>query len=137
MGAGRYGGMGNTAGSSADDSNSFKSTSRSIDDNVKMMKKEYPITKGGYFGRKGKNVRVIDTDTPEKTSTDFFSKIGDGGHIDKLSNGKGYRIIFEDGTIVTHRISTKTEGSPAVDINIVNSKLIKTQKIHFVKEDEQ
>ena len=136
MGAGYHGGMGNTAGSKKTGGDKSSKPKVTIDDNVKVMKKDYPYTKDGLFGKKGKNARIIATDTPEATSIDFYQKIGKGGYVDELPNGKGTRVIFEDGTVVTHRIVTKTPNSPAVDIKIVNSKLIRKQKIHFIKEDD-
>ena len=134
MGAGRHGNFGNTGGSKIPNKEKPKKKPRTIDDNVKKMKKEYPYTNSGYFGKKGKNSRIISTDTPKATSLDFFMKIGEGGFVDKLPNGKGYRVTFADGTVATHRLVTKTPNSPAVDINISHSKIIKSQKIHFVKE---
>ncbi|MBP3815289.1 MAG: hypothetical protein J6H21_00315 [Firmicutes bacterium] len=134
MGAGGHGGFGNTGGSKNPGNDKPKKKPRTIDDNVKEMKKDYPYTKDGYFGKKGRNSRVIETGNPEATSVDFFKKIGKGGFVDELPNGKGLRITFADGTVVTHRLVTKTPNSPAVDINISHSNIIKSQKVHFIKE---
>lgn len=133
MGAGRHGGFGGTGGKGKPiKEGPFKKLNQ-IDINAIKMKKDYPYTKTGYFGEKGKNARIISTSTPKETSEDFFKRIGKGGFIDKLPNGKGTRITFSDGTVVTHRLVTKTPNSPAVDINISHSNIIKSQKIHFVK----
>lgn len=132
MGAGIHGGFGSTAGS-LKDSNIHVGT---VDGNVKRMKDEYPVTSSGYFGKKGKNVRIIETSNPENTSKDFYSKLGFGGKTEPLKNGKGTRTVLDDGTVIVHRLVTSTEGSPAVNIKVIKSNLVKSQKIHFVKEDK-
>ena len=53
-----------------------------------------------------------------------------------MSNGKGYITELKDGTIISYREVTSTEGSPAVEINIKKSTDtggVKKQKIHFEK----
>ena len=72
--------------------------------------------------------------TQEKEFNVIISK---GGIKSKLSNGKGYRTDFADGTVITHRIKTSISGSPAVDIHVkTHSKgEITTQKIHFEWEE--
>ncbi|MDY3801064.1 MAG: hypothetical protein SOZ95_03395 [Bacilli bacterium] len=54
-----------------------------------------------------------------------------------MTNGKGDRVDFTDGTTITYRVITSTKGSKAVDIKVVSKSEggISTQKIHFVKED--
>ena len=54
-----------------------------------------------------------------------------------MSNGKGKLVKMKDGSIVSHREISTSDGSPAVEINITRSEDsggIKKQKIHFVKE---
>ena len=112
-----------------------------INKNVKAMKSEYPLTKGGYFGKPGKSdrVRVITADNPVKEATNFFDKISKGGRIRHGGNAK--IAVLADNSIITFRVSTKTSRtgkSPAVDINIKKSKVdsnIKGQKIHFERKD--
>ena len=100
----------------------------------------YPLLKGTL-----KNIRdrelfierlefVVNT---IKTLEDFFKKISKGGIKSKLTNGKGDRVDFADGTTITYRVITSTKGSKAVDIKVVSKSEggISTQKIHFVKED--
>ena len=140
MGTGIHGGFGATGGSGAaggSDSDSKKNhRKKTIDDNVDKMKKDYPLTSSGYFGEKGKNVRVIKTDTPESTSTDFYKRLGNGGKSEPLSNGKGTRTILPDGSIIVHRLITSTPGSPAVDIKVIGKSKVRSQKVHFIKEDK-
>lgn len=134
MGAGIHGGFGATAGSSSDPKKYYQK--KTIDDNVDKIKRDYPLTSYGYFGEKGKNVRIIKTNTPKATSTDFYNRLGDGGRTEPLSNGKGTRTTLPDGSIIVHRLITSTPGSPAVDITIIGTSKVKSQKIHFVKEDK-
>lgn len=57
-----------------------------------------------------------------------------------LDNGKGKITYMADGSIITFRPITKSDNYPAVNINISRSTDyggIKTQKIHFGKEDEK
>jgi len=121
MGTGYHGGFGKT----------------NIDDNAELIKNKYPFTKSGYFGKKGKNARIIYTDTPIKTSKDFYDKLSKGGTKQRLSNGKGTLTLLDDYTVITYRIKTSTKGSPAVDIHIIGNSQIKSQKIHFIKEENK
>ena len=56
-----------------------------------------------------------------------------------LSNGSATRIQddvvlskFKDGDIVSFRPYTSTSGSPAVDIKVVSSSILRKQRIHFL-----
>lgn len=104
--------------------------------NAKKASKKYNLNKSGYFGEKGKNCRLIYSDDPVKTSTDFYRTLSKGGKESKLSNGKGVQTVFDDGTRIVHRINTSTPGSPAVDITITKSSSVKSQKIHFKKKEQ-
>ena len=133
MGAGIHGGFGGTVGSKHDEQ--YKPRS-SVDLNAKRMSNDYPLTSNGYFEEKGKNVRVIKTSNPERTSKDFYHKLGLGGKTEPLKNGHGTRTTLDDGTIIVHRLITSTAGSPAVDIKVIHPKVVKSQKVHFIKEDK-
>lgn len=53
-----------------------------------------------------------------------------------MSNGKGTIAKLADGTIVSYRKVSSSDGTPAVDINIKNSKEsggVKQQKNTFCK----
>ena len=134
MGAGFHGGFGETTGFKSDSKNHFQETT--ISDNAEKMKKDYPLTSHGYFGEKGKNTRIIKTDTPADTSTDFYNRLSNGGKSELLSNGKGTRTILPDGSIIVHRLITSTSESPAVDIKVIGKSKVQSQKIHFVKEEK-
>jgi hypothetical protein len=104
-----------------------------IDENAERIKSEFPLTNNGFFGSKGKHVRVIESDNPEETSNDFYTKIGNGGIRTELKNGRGTKTELSDGTVIVHRLITSTPGSPAVTITITSSKNVKSQKIHFIR----
>ncbi len=83
--------------------------------------------------------REIDCDNPVQEAKKFYDSIAFGGIESKLENGKGYLTKLKDGTVITFREITSTEGSPAVEINIKKtseSSGIKSQKIHFEKENK-
>ncbi len=107
----------------------------SIEDNAELVKHKYGLTRDGFFGKKTKTrARIFETPNPIEDSIEFYEKIGTGGVREDLPNGKGTKTTLGDGTVITHRITTSTKDSPAVDINIVSPSKIKKQKIHFVLE---
>lgn len=114
-----------------------RSKRTTIEKNAQYVSKKYPVTKDGYFGKPGKSskVRVITSSNQHKTSKDFFSSLSKGGTTTKLKNGKGKKTILPDKTDIVHRPITSTKDSPAVDITIKKDSKIKTQKIHFEKEN--
>lgn len=115
------------------DSIKYTNKISTISDNVRKMEKEYPINANGYFGKKGKNCRIIESNDPIKTSADFYKKLSQGGIEEPLPNGKGVQTIFDDGSRVIYRVNTSTPNSPAIDIKINIYSGIKKQKIHFIK----
>lgn len=51
-----------------------------------------------------------------------------------MRNGRGVKTLMGDGTVVSLREVSSSDGSPAVEINIRNSfgsGGVKNQKIHF------
>ncbi|MDO4848360.1 MAG: hypothetical protein Q4B45_01115 [Coriobacteriia bacterium] len=109
----------------------------SMADNKGALTSKYPIT-NGYFGSKGStsNVRRIESDNPISTAADFYGKAAKGGIEKPMPNGKGVMTCLSDGTIITMRRISSSDGSPAVDINISKSNDpagIKRQKIHFLR----
>ena len=53
-----------------------------------------------------------------------------------MANGKGVYTKMKDGTILSYREVSSSDGTPAVEINVKESNDhggIKYQKIHFVK----
>lgn len=129
MGAGFHGGFGETKGSKGNGAQS------SIEQNVSKMGKAFPLTASGYFGSKGKNVRIIKSAVPEKIANEFYTKIKAGGKSEPLKNGHGSMTMLGDGTVIVYRPVTSTTGSPAVNIKVIKPGRVKSQKIHFVKEE--
>lgn len=123
-----------------DESSSDKdlTTMNHFQTNIDSLATKYPY-KNGKFGNEGKNCQVINTDTPIKTSNDFFNELTGGMDVEPLGNGKGWRAQSEDGTTITYRPVTSTPNSPAIDINTKKAKAppIKGQKIHFETEEDQ
>jgi len=86
----------------------------------------------GYFGEVGKSgsSRVRNMSGGDKAALEFFEEITQGFKTErKLSDGKILRIM-EDGTAITYRPVSHSDGTPAVDIN--GGKTFKNQKIHFI-----
>jgi len=115
-------------------------TYRSIGQNLLAMKSSYGFA-CGYFGKNdghsNNSVRTIYSNNPVDTAKQFFSRLSYGG-IDISKNGTTMTQTH-DGSIITYRVQTSSPGSPAVDINIVQSTHaagIKKQKIHFAVPKE-
>lgn len=114
----------------------------SLRDNVGNVASEYPL-KDGYFGKRGdggSGVRHIEADDPVKEANKFYKAIAKGGFEKPLKNGKGVATTLADGTVITKREVSSSDGSPAVDINIKESgdpAGVKDQKIHFVRRNNE
>lgn len=107
-----------------------------VDYNAHKNRKKYPTTKGGYFGVKGENRRVIYSQNHYEESKEFYSKMSKGGIEGPLPNGHGKKKIMRDGGVVTYREETSTKGSPAVDFGKMKGK-VKNQRIHFIKKEKK
>lgn len=115
---------------------------RSISDNFVNITAVYAL-KNGYFGQKGQSkntaVRNLVCENPVREAQKFFSTCAFGGALDRKIEADVKIAKMADGTIITFRKISKSDGSPAVSINIKygdkNGK-IKTQKIHFVGGDK-
>ena len=109
----------------------------SITENLPSLKSDYKY-QDGYFGEPGHGrffVREISSEDPLKTARELYDKAAHGGIEKEMSNGKGVYTKMKDGSILSFREVTSSEGSPAVEINIKQSNDhgdIKYQKIHFV-----
>ena len=113
-----------------------------IGENLDSVANKFKYNKStGYFGDKGQSsqnkVRNIVSDNPSASAKEFYDTIAYGGLEKELSNGKGLKTDMADGSTITFREISSSDGSPAVDINITKTDSvagnIKTQKIHFVK----
>ena len=110
----------------------------SITENLSSLKSDYKY-QNGYFGDPGQGrsfVRNIKSSDPAKSAKDFYDKAAHGGIEKQMSNGKGVYTKMKDGSILSYRAVSTSDGSPAVEINIKQRNdhgEIKYQKIHFVK----
>lgn len=109
----------------------------SISENLPDLQSVYSYN-NGYFGEKGVGrcfVRNIISDDPIETSKDFYKRASHGGIERQMNNGKGIYTKMSDGTIISYRKISASDGTPAVEINIKYSSEysdLKYQKIHFV-----
>lgn len=111
---------------------------RTFTENVASLEKQYSIT-DGYFGEKGQGrsfTRNIISENPSDEARNFFDTASYGGILSLMGNGRGHIAKMKDGTIISYREISSSDGSPVVEINISysnNKGGIKSQKIHFVK----
>jgi hypothetical protein len=113
---------------------------RSIGQNILLMLSKYAYN-NGRFGvnspSTGNKTRNISSDDPAATAKDFYDKIALGG-IEKTYNNGALKITYmADGTIISTRKVSRSDGTPVVEINISRSTHtggLKEQKIHFIKE---
>lgn len=115
---------------------------RSIGQNVMIASQSYKYV-NGYFGdvsaSTGNRTRNIVSSDNLATANDFYNKIAYGGTEISRNNGNLKITTMSDGTIITKRNISSSDGTPVVEINIRNSTHngdVKYQKIHFVKEAE-
>lgn len=111
----------------------------SIVQNILSTASKYKLN-AGYFGDNSKHgkkrTRNIISENSLATAKDFYDKIAHGG-IEKKINSNLKITKMSDGTVITMREKSKSDGSPVVDINIKPSSHtggVKSQKIHFIQE---
>ncbi|MCH5210691.1 MAG: hypothetical protein J1F01_06960 [Oscillospiraceae bacterium] len=112
----------------------------SIEQNIPIISKSYNYT-NGYFGEispsTGNRTRNIFSNNNLSTAKDFYNKIALGGKEQIYSNNLKITSM-SDGTIISFRVKSYSDGTPVVEINIkrsTNTGGIKQQKIHFVGSD--
>ena len=131
-----------TPGKGTDMGTAYKGNSnyyRSIDQNILHTSAKYRYF-NGYFGDNSKhgsdrtrNISAIDN---LKTANDFYDNIAFGGK-EQIVNDNMHITRMADGTVITMRKVSHSDGSPVVDINIkpsIRTGGVKSQKIHFVQE---
>ena len=109
-----------------------------IRDNLHDMMQIVPLNRAGYFGDKGSRktsprVRVVKCSDPAKTAYEFQSKTIRGFTSMTTIDGKGYVVKLKDGTKISYRMISTSDGSPAIELTIKGLERVKDQKIHFVK----
>lgn len=112
-------------------------------DNLDMLAGAFPLREG-YFGRatrpNNSRVRIIESESPLETAREFYTSISYGGIEESLPGSAGVRSTMADGTIITFREASCSDGSPAIDINVkesVDTGGIKRQKIHFTSSRQE
>ncbi|MCC8074231.1 MAG: hypothetical protein LIO62_08930 [Clostridiales bacterium] len=110
---------------------------RSIGQNVLITSKSYKYS-NGYFGDNSRHgnihTRNIVSENALSSANDFYNKLAYGG-TEQIINNNLSITRMADGTVITKRIISHSDGSPVVDINIKGSNHsggIKQQKIHFI-----
>jgi hypothetical protein len=113
---------------------------RSIGQNILITSSKYPYS-NGRFGESsphgGLSTRNIASSDNLATAIDFYDRIAFGGKEEIVDDNLSITRMA-DGTIITMRKSSHSDGTPVVDINIERSSHtggIKKQKIHFIKEE--
>lgn len=113
---------------------------RSIGQNIMIASSMYQY-KNGRFGvsspSTGNVTRNIASTDPISTARDFYDKIALGGIEQSYNNRQRKVTRMADGTHVTWRLISHSDGTSVVEINIEHSTHtggIKNQKIHFVEE---
>lgn len=124
------------------DSNLFNNTqgdnfNGSIQDNIKILEKLFPIDENHEFGILGKSKKkgirnIISTDQYSAAET-FWTVLSHGAKIALLENNKGLKATFSDTSIATYRVITSTPDSPAIQFSGPNLPLV---KIHFIKQED-
>lgn len=96
----------------------------------------------GLFGNKsqstGSKTRNIASSDNVATATDFYNKIALGGTEKIYDNGNRRITQMSDGSVITWRKTSTSDGTSVVEINISNSTHtggVKRQKIHFIEEE--
>lgn len=113
---------------------------RSVGQNILPTAAKYPY-RNGRFGENspstGNKTRNIASADPLGTAKDFYDRIAYGGVEKIYANGDRKITQMADGTIITWRRVSTSDGGPVVEINISSSSHtggIKKQKIHFVED---
>jgi len=114
---------------------------RSIKENIPTLSDKYKFS-NGLFGERGQgrfHVRNIESNNPKSEAKTFYGLAAYGGKEFSMDNGKGRYTKLSDGTIISYREKSSSDGTSVVEINISNSTdktSVKRQKIHFVKEND-
>lgn len=113
---------------------------RSVGQNILIASNTYNY-QNGYFGENSmhgsKSTRNIKSSDNMNTAKDFYNKLAFGG-MEKHVNDNMRITRMADGTVITMRKVSHSDGTPVVDINIKPSSHtggVKGQKIHFVLEE--
>ena len=108
----------------------------SFSDNLPLLLERFNLTSSGYFGEHGQSpkhdVRVVRCDNPAKTAFEFQSLAGNNPVVIRQIPGKGHTMLMRDGTRITYRRFSYSDGTPVVELKVAGAPGVKSQKIHFV-----
>ena len=109
-----------------------KEDGSSIDGNYLTVQDKYPLRTGGNLGQKTDHPGYNNyySDNPIKDAMDMYSDLSYGS-VTQVRDDVVFSK-FEDGDIISFRPYTSTAGSPAVDVHVFNSKILRWQRIHFL-----
>lgn len=101
--------------------------------NLTNVAQHFEMNEKGAFGKSGagKNVWLIESDSPMDSAMFFYSELSEGGLCSYTPNQHGVISVLGDGKSVMFRPYPTTEGSPAVEVRIQTGKLF--QKYHFLQ----
>lgn len=104
----------------------------SIDGNYLKVRDKYPLRTGGNLGHQTHHTGYNNyySENPMKDAMSLYSDLSYGGYTwqeDGIIISK-----FKDGDIVSFRPISSTVNSPAVDIHVIHSSLMRWQRIHFL-----
>lgn len=104
----------------------------SFSDNLPGLQAEFPQFPNdmSWKSSKGKRIAAIASDDPVATAT-RFAGLASTGYTSEARLPNGYVRRLADGSSVTLRLTSSSDGSPAVDLNIVREGHIR--KIHFTR----
>ena len=104
---------------------------RTLQNNLtKSFKAKYNYNNGNFGSpastkNRATNVRHIQSNDPVQNSKDFMAGLVKGFKTrepirDRNGEIKGHKFVMKDGGVVTWRLKSTSDGSPAVDINVSN-----------------
>ena len=127
MGGGRGGGYGSHASAGR------------LRDALDRLTRRFPTATSGYFGQPSPtgDARIVVSTNPTDSSRTFFNLASSGADRVTVSPGGGTAIAqYGKDSFVTWRITSHSDGSPAVDFNlsIQHLGIRPVQRIHFMME---
>lgn len=106
--------------------------------NLQKLERRFGTKSDGRFGKNAPrgSVRRIASPDPEGTAREFFQIASKGAQSIERKGQGFFKAKFADESIVVLRISSKSDGSPAINFRPSSgaSRTLKSHKIHFIKE---
>lgn len=110
----------------------YEAPCHAFSDNLSGLQAEFPQFPDGMSWRssKGKRIATIASDDPVGLAT-RFAGLASTGYASEAKLPNGYVRQLSDGSSITLRLTSSSDGSPAVDLNIFREGHIR--KIHFTR----